>query len=95
MEVTIRKTEEGYIADNGAEKVILDEVCPKLEALFEGESQEEEMKEDKSESRIKRLAEDLEGKPKAPKYMDMGEEEDEEEKPKKKGFFGRARGFGK
>jgi hypothetical protein len=89
MEVTIRKTEEGYIADNGEEKVILDEVCPKLEAMFEGESQEEEIKEDKTESRIKRMAEELEGKPKAPKYVDMGEEEEDDEMPKKKGFFGR------
>jgi hypothetical protein len=87
MEVTIRKTDEGYIADNGEEKVILDEVCPKLEAMFEGETPEQEVKEDKTESRIKRMAEEFEGKPKAPVYKDMGEEDDE--KPVKKGFFGR------
>lgn len=95
MNVTLKKVKNGYMASNGAEEVFVAEVCPEIEALMEGESVEEEAEEDmgeKADKRIRRVAEDLEGKPKGPKYVDMGEmgeEEDEEEKPKKKGFFGR------
>lgn len=93
MEVTLKKVKNGYMASNGEEETFVEEVCPAIAEMFEGEMESEEPKEDKTESRIKRLSEELEGKPKAPKYVDMGEEE--EEMPKKKGFFGRARGFNK
>ena len=73
MEVTLKKVKNGYMASNGEEETFVEEVCPAIAEMFEGEMESEEPKEDKTESRIKRLSEELEGKPKAPKYVDMGE----------------------